>query len=124
MKLVFLITLLATTAAFANTTDSVFKKDSALPLELKVEILEEVLKAYPCIFDYGLAEKKTEVTIDQVDQGVRDLYFHTELTANFTHDGYHPATETLIVKSARYDGANPSIDWTRVESVRGDIYCQ
>lgn len=108
--------------AQANTIESTFKSNSKLIGELKEEVLEAVLSKYPCINNYGLTEKTTNITVDQVDQGVRDLYFTTTFKADFHYD-YHPSTAEVRVQSVRFDGSNPTIDWTHVLAVEGSIIC-
>ncbi len=123
MKLFTLSLLLLASSAFANNIDSVYPKDSKLITELKEEVMEAALKKYPCIDRFGLTELSTEVVVDQIDQGVRDLYFTTVFKANF-HNEYHPSTAEVRIESVRYDGSNPTIDWTEVLTVKGSVLCE
>jgi hypothetical protein len=122
MKFIALSLLLMASSVYANSTESVFANDSKLTDELKVKVIEAVLKEYPCIDNFGLSEKATTVIIDQIDQGVRDRYFSTVFKANF-HYGNHPSSAEVRVESVRYDGSNPAIDWTEVLTVKGPVLC-
>lgn len=122
MKLIALSLLLLTSVANANNIDSVYQKESKLIAELKAEVMLAVLKKYPCIDGFGLTEESTTMTIDQIDQGVRDRYFSTVFKANFHYD-YHPSSAEVRVESVRYDGSNPTIDWTEVLTVDGSVLC-
>ena len=122
MKNLIFGVILISTMANANTIDSVYGAASTLNTRLRAEVMEAILTKFPCIDAYGLTEVKTIVEIDQVDQGVRDEYYTTTFKANFHYD-YHPNSSVVTVKSIIWDGSNPAIDWTEVESVEGQVYC-
>lgn len=122
MKFISLALLILTSTAQANTSQSVYPNESKLIKELKVEVIESVLKRFPCIDNFGLTEVTTVVTVDQIDQGVRDLYFSTVFKADFHYD-LQPNTAEVRVESVRYDGSNPAIDWSEVLTVKGSVLC-
>ena len=122
MKLIAMALLLIISEANANNGQSVYQSKSKLIKELRVEVLEAVLKKFPCIDNFGLTEELTIVSVDQIDQGVRDLYFKTVFKADFHYDN-HPNTAEVRVESVRYDGSNPTIDWTEVLTVKGSVLC-
>jgi len=122
MKRMIIALLLVSGAVSANTVDSVYTTNSTLSSKLKAEVMEAVLKKFPCIDSFGLSEVQTSLKIDQVDQGVRDEYYTTTFNARFHYD-YHPNSAVVTVKSILWDGSNPAIDWTEIESVEGQVYC-
>jgi hypothetical protein len=122
MKLIAIALLLITLEANANNSHSVYQSESKLIKELRVEVIEAVLKKFPCIDNFGLTEELTSVSVEQIDQGVEDLYFKTVFKADFQYDN-HPNTAEVRVESVRYDGSSPTIDWTEVLTVKGSVLC-
>ncbi len=122
MKLLAGLLLLISFSASANTIESIYKSDSILHPLLKAEIAEVLTAEYSCINAYGLHEVKTEVVVDEVDQGIVDYYYTTTFSATYTYD-FHPNNTTVVVRSAKYAGSNPTIKWTDIESIEGHILC-
>lgn len=120
----FLVTLffLSTLTVNANTVESVYNDGSKLHRILKTEILDTLTSKFSCINAYGLKEIETEVVVDEVDQGVVDYYYTTTFSATYTYD-YHPNNTTIVVRSAKYAGSNPTIKWTDIEAIEGHILC-
>jgi len=121
-KFAFALLIALSAATGANDLGSVYRADSALPQELKEDILSVLLESYPCIDDYGLFEAETTVFEDWIDQGVVDRYYTTKMNVRFTYD-YHPNTAKIVVESVLFSGSNPSVDWGRVTDIEGQIYC-
>src|SRR5690554_5639171 len=97
-KLAYVLLITLSAASGANDLGSVYRSDSALPQELREDILSVLLESYPCIDDYGLFEAETTVFEDWIDQGVVDLYYTTKMNVRFTYD-YHPNTTEVVVES-------------------------
>lgn len=121
MKFLILFAIFSSTA-FSNTIESVYNEDSVIHEELKAEVIEEVTKKYPCIDNYGLTEKSTDETLDQIDYGIRDFYYKTVFQATYHYD-YHPYTKDIVVESARHDIDNPKYKRTEVISIESNISC-
>lgn len=94
-------------SSFANTTESVFKKDSQVPQDLQVRILETLkVKCANLLINYGLTEVSTNVRVDKVDQGITDVYFTTEFSSRYYFDGMHPSYADITVESVQYSYQN------------------
>lgn len=103
-QLFFVITFALSLVAQANTVETVFKKDSEIPVELQQKIIDYVTQNCKAIVElYGLSELQTEVRYDRVDQGILDTYFTTTLSARYHYDGMHPSVTRIVVESAKYD---------------------
>lgn len=106
-KFIALFALSLSVSALANTLETVYKKDTQLPVALQERILKVLKERCPdMIQPYGLREKTTEVRVDRVDQGVIDRYYTTTFSARWYFDGYHPSTSYIEVKSAEYSFQN------------------
>ena len=122
MKFSFLLLSLLSFNATANTTQSVFGIKSSLSSELQSEVISAVEERFPCVDRFGMKELSTTVVYDEIDQGITDEYYTTQIQVNY-HFDYHPNTSVVTVKSILWDGSNPTIDWTDIESVEGSISC-
>lgn len=116
----YLLALFALNSA-ANTVSSVYLSDSNLSSDLKEEIIHAVKSKFPCLNPYSLKEQSTIVVQDRIDQGIIDLYFTTTFKAQVTYD-YHPRTISIVVESVRWDGSNPSVDWTDITSITSENF--
>lgn len=104
MKALFILTLASlTTLANANTAETVFKANSELPVILQTKIVEEMKKAIPCLESYSMEEIKTEVMIDQIDQGITDYHYTTTIEFRYFFDRYHPSFGNITIKSEQID---------------------
>jgi hypothetical protein len=104
MKALFILTLaLVTTLVSANTVETVFQKDSELPVILQTQIIKQMTKDIPCLEAYSMSEVKTEVKIDRIDQGITDYYYTTTINFTYFWDRYHPSHGTITVKSEQID---------------------
>ena len=122
MKSLFTLLFLLTLSVNANTIDSIYNSGSQLNNSLKVEIADALTTKFSCINSYGINEVSTEVVVDEVDQGIVDYYYITTFSVAYTYD-YHPNEATVVVKSVKYAGSNPTIKWTHIESIEGHILC-
>lgn len=100
--LIVIAMVIGTSLANANTIQTVFKKDTKLPVILQEKILAKVQKELPCLDPYGLRETTTAVKIDRVDNGVIDYYYSTSMVVNYHYD-YHPRSATIKIDSAHFD---------------------
>ena len=101
-----LFVALMTITATANTTDSVFKADSLLPVPLQEKIIYELkMKCPQSISAYGLKEVQTKMTV--VDKEERDAesatQFETSFTSRYFPDGMHPSYQEIKVLSSTYN---------------------
>lgn len=122
MKLFIASLLLLSLTTSANTVETIYNANSELHPLLKTEIATVLSEKFSCINSYGLKEIATEVVVDEVDQGVVDYYYTTTFSASYTYD-YHPNKAVITVRSAKYAGSNPTIKWTDIESIEGQISC-
>ena len=101
-----LIVSLMTITATANTTASVFKTDSLLPVPLQEKIMYELKMRCPQdISAYGLKEVQTKMTV--VDEADRDAesatQFETAFVSKYLSDGMHPSYQEIKVLSSTYN---------------------
>ncbi len=89
-------------STFANTTESVYKKDSVLPTELKAQIIQYITEKCPQdISAYGLKEVDTQV-VNQSELDVEvETSYETILTSRYYFDGMHPITQEIKVISTK-----------------------
>ncbi len=89
-------------STFANTTESVYEKDSVLPTELKAEIIQYISEKCPQdISAYGLKEVDTQV-VNQSELDVEVLTeYETVFTSRYYFDGMHPSTQEIKVVSSK-----------------------
>lgn len=121
-KILVLVGFLVALSAQANTLDSVFKKDSAIPVELQQRILDAInTRCGRLVMQYGLQEQSTNVRVERIDQGVIDYYFSTTFSSRYNFDGTHPVTTYITVESAQYSFSNG--DNLEVSSVQSHDGC-
>ncbi|HRK07505.1 MAG TPA: hypothetical protein PLZ57_07020 [Pseudobdellovibrionaceae bacterium] len=85
-----------------------FLLDSELPTELQNQLRRELEKR--CRFDANtrFEEVRTEVRVEQIDQGVIDHFYTTHLIAReFNANGTQNFT-AIVVESSWYAGSNPT----------------
>ena len=88
-------------SASANTTESVYKKDSILPAALKEQIIQYISKQCPQdISAYGLNEIQTVVTYQSEPDVESRTEFETVLTSRYYFDGMHPVTQEIRVNTS------------------------
>lgn len=105
--LIMSVAMLLATPTFANTIESVFKKDSTLPVRVQERVLEALkTRCGNLLINYGLKEVVTTETIVKVDQGITDRYYKTELSSRFYFDGMHPSYADITVESVLWDHQN------------------
>ncbi|MBY0315951.1 MAG: hypothetical protein K2Q26_10550 [Bdellovibrionales bacterium] len=109
MNTVILVVLnLITSWAVATQGGSIqFIKDSQVPVEIQAKIIEEIQQRCPSVF--SATEVQTSVKIVQVDQGVQDTYFSTELSAN-TKGNKNSKIIQLRVQSVEWAVSHPDIE--------------
>ncbi|MCM2324460.1 MAG: hypothetical protein NDJ90_14475 [Oligoflexia bacterium] len=104
---ILLVLVLVALEARANSVESVYRRDSVLPDEMKPMILAKLKEQCPdAIAPGGLSELITTVRADKIDQGLIDYYYVTTFDARYYPDGMHPNHTTITVHSAEY---SPSI---------------
>ncbi len=117
MKILSLFALVLSTAAQANSVDTVFSSSSELPYELRELVLSEVTKGCgAALVQGGLKEVSTTVEERQIDQGQVDLYFVTTFTGAYTSEGRSLAASIEVV-SAKYSFTNPAFSPLAVKQV-------
>lgn len=110
-------------SSFANTTESVFKKDSQISKQLQARILETLnARCSNLITPYRLTEEATTVRVEKVDQGITDYYYTTVFSSRYYFDGMHPSYTEITVESVEYDFQNG--DNLSVSSVTSPDGCQ
>lgn len=106
-KLFVIIGIAFSISAQANTIDTVFKKDSALPQELQKRVLQYVNTNCANLVSYsGLQELATDVREVKIDQGMVDQYFTTTFASSYRFDGQHSVRTYITVESAQYAFSN------------------
>lgn len=116
MKIFAVLPLFASLTAVAAEPD-MFQPSSALPQALRAKVIAAVQEN--CLAQiYGWREEQTTVRQETIDQGQRNTYFRTFLTAKYLFDGTHPVGADFVVESAEYDITNPGVERTEVLSVK------
>lgn len=106
-QLFLLLTLTLSVSAHANTVESVFKKDSLLPLELQKRVLSAIeKKCQDVLTENGLAESATTVREDHIDNGIVDYYYTTTFSSRYYFADQHPTYAYFTVESAEYGFSN------------------
>ena len=89
-------------SALANTTESVYKKDSVLPTELKEQIIQFISEKCPQdISAYGLSEVQTEITFQSDPDVESQTGYETIFTSRYYFDGMHPSTQEIKVATSK-----------------------
>jgi len=118
MKIIFIVLFsIFTIQVHADTVDSVFQKNSPVPMELRVIILT-ALENNNCsdIQENSLIEISTEIYEDQYDQGKVDTYYTTKFQA-------YSSVGNMInftVKSTEWDFNNPNFDKYEILSINSE----
>lgn len=98
MKKVFLL-LGATffySFSFANTVESVFKKDSALSPKAQFFILQNINQNCKLgISPYGLFEQKSQIKNQEKSGNSQITTYSVQFESRYYHDGMHPSTQNL-----------------------------
>ena len=119
MKYPLILALLLPLTTFANSVDTVFKADSALPAELRARVLEAVKARCGDGLTFNtLREDSTSYREERVDQGVIDYIYTTDLQTTYLYDGMHPVGATITVESAEYSVSNPSVDKYEIRGIK------
>ena len=119
MKHIALLAVLFPLTTFANSVDTVFLPNSALPSELRARILQAVeARCSAGLTHNTLREEATRVREESVDQGVRDYFYTTDLHTTYLFDGTHPVGATITVVSAEYSISNPSVDHFEIKEIK------
>ena len=119
-NLLALAITLTSLASFANTVDSVYRRNSALPAPLKTKVLSAISAKCQKAFREGtLLEQMTTMEVKIIDQGVRDKYFTSEFSLSIQFQE-HPIYYRIQVVSIEADITNPSVDKYDIKSVNGD----
>ena len=88
-------------STFANTPESVYKKDSVLPTELKTVIIQYLNKNCPvAISAYGLKEVDTQIVYQSEPDVESVTDYETILTSRYYVDGMHPGHQEIKVTSS------------------------
>lgn len=111
-------------SAFANTTESVYNKDSILPTELKEQIIQYISKQCPQdISTYGLSEIQTVVTNEsELDVEVSTEY-ETVFSSRYYFDGMHPSHQQIKVLSSKSRNHTGAISHT-IHQLTTETGCQ
>jgi hypothetical protein len=97
-----LVLMVAATSAQANSIQTIFKPNSALPTELQSELYTYLLtRCSEYVIPYGLKETGTSVMAKDFDNGTVYYGYTTTLTSVYYFDGYHPDTAEIVVKMSR-----------------------
>jgi hypothetical protein len=122
MKLIAILSLVFIQTANAG----VFRGSTDLPVELQDKVLEMIKTEAECVDLNNFKEIKTTSIFNEIDQGIWDKIYTTELRGIYYYDGYHPAPLTLIVKTEENSISNPNFENMRVLefSPRLDSLCE
>lgn len=89
-------------STFANTTESVYKKDSVLPSELKEKVIQFITeKCAQDISAYGLNEVETVVTSQSDPDVESQTNYETIFTSRYYFDGVHPSTQQIKITTSK-----------------------
>lgn len=97
----FSLIVLNSITSWGNSLESVFRKETQLPLILQEKILSRLQREIPHLRPFSLKEIHTDLRVDRVDQGIRDYYYTTNFEMSVTC-GLHPSTAYVTVESAEY----------------------
>lgn len=95
----FSLIVLNSFTSWGNSLESVFRKETHLPLILQEKILSRLQREITNLRPFSLKEINTDLRVDRVDQGIRDLYYTTNFEMSITC-GYHPSTAYVTIESA------------------------
>lgn len=98
---IFSLVILSSSLGWSNSLESVFRKDTHLPVILQEKLLHRLKLEIKNLSPFSLREINTELRVDRVDQGVIDYYYTTNFEMSVTCD-FHPTTAYLTVKSAEF----------------------
>lgn len=118
MKYLLLIALAQFTAltAKANTPESVYKKDTVLPLILQQEILKIVsANCTQGISQNGLTEQQTTAEAN-MKQGADMIIYSTIFDSRYLFDGTHPIHSQIEVQSVEI--LSPAQESDRYQTLR------
>ncbi len=106
-SLIVAIATLVSVSTFANDLQSVYKKDTVLPVRVQERVLETLKTQCPnLLINWGLTEVITTLRVDKVDQGITDYYYTTSFSSRFYFDGMHPSYADITVESVNWDLQN------------------
>lgn len=105
---------------------SVFRGSTDLPVELQKRILSMIQTEAECVDLNNFKEIKTTSLLDEIDHGIWDKTYTTELRGIYFYDGYHPSPLTLKVITEEYSISNPNYDRFKVVefSPKLDTLCE
>jgi len=100
MKNLFLLGLICVglqQSVFANTVESVYNKDSVLPLTLQQMVIDALqVKCPQAISQYGLHEIQTELRSGEFE-GSPYAFYTTSFDSRYYFDGMHPSYTRITV---------------------------
>ena len=116
--LILFAVLTANTLAFAS--NQVFRTNSPVPAELQTRIIQAIEAKCPAVKNGYLSEELTTAKVQQIDQGIRDTYYSSQINYSYLFDGQHPITYSVDVESVDYDINNPAFDRYQVLKVTAE----
>lgn len=119
LSILFAVAVSTTLSFSVNAAEIAFLKDTKVPGDLRSRIVEAVESKCSTSL-LSLKEIGTTVSVDWIDQGVRDNHYNTEIAATYLFDGTHSAQATITVKSAEYSFSNPAVDRLEILSVNSN----
>lgn len=97
----FSLIFLNSFTSWGNSLESVFRKETHLPLILQEKILSRLQREITNLRPFSLKEVNTDLRVDRIDQGIRDLYYTTNFEMSI-NCGLHPSTAYVTVESAEF----------------------
>ena len=99
MKIALTLGMMLSVSAFAaQSPKDVFGIDSPVPALLQEKILAAVQAECPVVAS-NLVEVSSKRTAGETERGSTDYVYSTEFSASYYFDGYHPITQSVLVKS-------------------------
>jgi hypothetical protein len=116
MKTFLLFGILIAAPVCANTVDSVFRPESALPFAVKERILAAVqIRCAKIVSENQLSELSTAVTYYYVDRDLIDYFYFTTFSSRYS-DGAIQKTATIRVESSLTNRYGDPIEIANVTS--------
>ncbi len=110
---------LVSLVASANTLESVYQKNSILPVGLQKEILIGLSEKCPQgISNFGLKEIRTTAQKSQMN-GQDVIFYTTAFESRYYFDGMHPSTTNIEVQSREILAAIPASERYQETTVSG-----
>ena len=117
MKMLLIaVSMIVSLSALAS--DTTFRSDTKLPLELQKLIDQSIAKQ--CSSSSYANETSTLEETKHVDQGIVDTFYTSTFLTTWYFDGQHPVGTYITVKSVEWAVSNPLVEKYQVLEVSAD----